>query len=156
MRAPREFAALFDSGLPDRKHDVNVKFVPRMRIGDLTERAGVTPRTVRYYESIGLIPEGEREGKGQHYYPEETIARLRKIDQLKALGLSLDEIGEVIDLYFTDPSGKRPKRKVLAMLRQHLAEVDERLADVKKLRADLQGHIERFERWLEAAESNHD
>ena len=40
----------------------------RMRIGDLTERAGVTQRTVRYYESIGLIPPGEREGHGQHYY----------------------------------------------------------------------------------------
>src|SRR5437588_681322 len=64
----------------------------RMRIGDVTERAGVTPRTVRYYESIGLIPPGEREGHGQHYYTEETLARLRKIDQLKKLGLSLDAI----------------------------------------------------------------
>jgi DNA-binding transcriptional MerR regulator len=82
----------------------------RMRIGDLTERAEVTPRTVRYYESIGLIPRGEREGNGQHYYTEETLARLRKIDQLKRLGLSLDEVGDVIDLYFTDPSGVRAPR----------------------------------------------
>src|SRR2546427_6719370 len=96
----------------------------RMRIGDLTERAEVTPRTVRYYESIGLIPPGEREGHGQHYYTEETLARLQKIDQLKKLGLSLDEIRDVIDLYFTDPSGIQPKQKVLAILRQHLAEAD--------------------------------
>jgi hypothetical protein len=61
----------------------------RMRIGDLTQRAGVTQRTVRYYESIGLLPPGEREGHGQHYYSEETLARLRKIDQLKKLGRSL-------------------------------------------------------------------
>jgi len=121
----------------------------RMRIGDLTERAGVTPRTVRYYESIGLIPPGTREGGGQHYYTDETLARLRKIDQLKQLGLSLDEIRDVIELYFTDTSGVRPKQKVLAILRQHLAETDDKLGALQQFRADLQANIERFERWLE-------
>jgi MerR family transcriptional regulator, copper efflux regulator len=121
----------------------------RMRIGELTERAGVTPRTVRYYESIGLIPQGEREGQGQHYYTEETLARLRKIAQLKKLGLSLDEIGEVIDLYFIDPSGVQAKQKVLAVLRQHLTEVDQKISGYQQFRTDLEAHIERFEHWLE-------
>jgi len=120
----------------------------RMRMGQLTAQAGVTPRTVRYYESIGLMPAGHREGGGQHYYTQDAVVRLRKIEQLKLLGLTLDEIGAVIDLYFTDPSGARAKRKVLAMLRQHLTEVEDKLAEVHKLRADLQGHIARFERWL--------
>ena len=124
----------------------------RMRIGDLTERAEVTPRTVRYYESIGLLPPGEREGHGQHYYTEETLARLRKIDQLKKLGLSLDEIRDVIDLYFTDPSGRQPKQKVLAILRQHLAEANQKIGALQQFRADLQAHIERFEHWLEKTE----
>ena len=124
----------------------------RMRIGDLTERAEVTPRTVRYYESIGLIPPGEREGHGQHYYTEETLARLRKIDQLKKLGLSLDEIRDVIDLYFTDPSGIQPKQKILAILRQHLAEADQKIGALQQFRADLQANIERFERWFEETE----
>ncbi|WP_254901286.1 MerR family transcriptional regulator [Tuberibacillus sp. Marseille-P3662] len=120
-----------------------------MRIGELTERAGVTPRTVRYYESIGLIPEGEREGQGQHYYTEETVARLRKIDQLKNLGLSLDEIGDVIDLYFIDPSDVvQAKQKVLTILRQHLDEVDQKITGYQQFRTELQAHIERFERWL--------
>jgi MerR family copper efflux transcriptional regulator len=120
-----------------------------MRIGELTERAEVTPRTVRYYESIGLIPPGEREGNGQHHYPEETVARLRKIEQLKNLGLSLDEIRGVIDLYFTDASGVGPKQKVLGLLRAHLAEIDVKVDSLQQLRADLQAHIERFELWLE-------
>jgi len=124
----------------------------RMRIGELTERAGVTQRTVRYYESIGLLPPGEREGHGQHYYTEETIARLQKIDQLKKLGLSLDEIRDVIDLYFTDPSGVQPKQKVLAILRQHLAEADQKIRGLQQFRADLHAHIEHFERWLEERE----
>jgi MerR family copper efflux transcriptional regulator len=126
--------------------------IERMRIGELTERAGVTPRTVRYYERIGLIPPGEREGHGQHYYTEETIARLRKIDQLKKLGLSLDEIRDVIDLYFIDPSGIQPKQKVLAILRQHLAETDHKISALQQFRADLQAHIQRFERWLDERE----
>jgi MerR family copper efflux transcriptional regulator len=121
----------------------------RMRIGDLTERAEVTPRTVRYYESIGLIPPGEREGHGQHYYTEETVARLRKIDQLKQLGLSLDEVRDVIDLYFTDASGVRAKQKVLAILRTHLAEADQKVGALQQFRADLQAHIKRFELWFE-------
>src|SRR3569833_215053 len=84
-----------------------------MRIGELCERAGVTPRTVRYYESIGLMPPGHREGSGQHHYTDDAVARLRKIEQLKLLGLPLDEIGEVIDLYFAEPSAVPAKRKVL-------------------------------------------
>src|SRR5215472_4149403 len=103
----------------------------RMRIGELTERAGVTQRTVRYYESI---------------------ARLQKIDQLKKLGLSLDEIRDVIDLYFTDPSGVQPKQKVLAILRQHLAETDVKIDALEQFRAELQANIERFEHWLEEQE----
>ena len=128
--------------------------IDRMRIGDLTERAGVTPRTVRYYESIGLLPPGEREGHGQHFYTEETLARLRKIDQLKKLGLSLDEIRGVIDLYFTDPSGVQPKQKILAILRHHLTEVDQKIGAFQQFRADLQAHIERFELWLEEQEQH--
>ncbi len=126
----------------------------RMRIGDLTERARVTPRTVRYYESIGLLPPGEREGHGQHYYTEETLARLRKIDQLKKLGLNLDEIHSVIDLYFTDPSGMQPKQQVLAILREHLTEVDQKIGALQQFRAELQAHIERFERWLDEREQH--
>lgn len=120
-----------------------------MRMGELTARSGVTPRTVRYYESIGLMPPGKREGSGQHYYTEDAVVRLRKIEQLKLLGLTLDEIGQVIDLYFTDPSGARAKRKVLTMLRKHLTEVDDKISEVQKLRSELRGHIERFEAWLQ-------
>ena len=121
----------------------------RIRIGDLAERAEVTPRTIRYYESIGLLPPGEREGPGQHSYTGETLDRLRKIDQLKRLGLGLDEIREVIDLYFSDPSGLQPKQQVLAILRRPLTETDQKIAALQHFRADVRTHIERFERWFE-------
>ncbi len=123
-----------------------------MRIGDLAELAGVTQRTVRYYESIGLLTPGKREGHGHHYYTDETLARLRKIDQLKRLGLSLEEIAEVIDLYFIDPSGIQPKQKVLAMLRKHLHEAESKISELQQFRSELQANIERFEQFLDEAQ----
>ena len=124
-----------------------------MRIGELAKQAEVTPRTVRYYESLGLIPPGEREGTGQHHYSKETVLRLRKIEQLKNLGLSLDEIHDVIPLYFSDASKVRAKQKVLALLRVHLAETDQKLEAMQQFRSDLKAHIKRFERWLEEQKS---
>jgi len=120
----------------------------RLRIGALAERAGVTLRTIRHYEALGLMPPGAREGRGQHYYSETAVLRLRKIDQLKALGLSLEEVGGVIDLYFTDPSGVAAKRQVLAILRRHLAAAEGRIEALGRFRDDLKGHIQRFETWL--------
>ncbi|WHY22097.1 MerR family transcriptional regulator [Paenibacillus sp. G2S3] len=125
-----------------------------MRIGELTKRAGVTPRTIRYYESIGLMPPGEREGNGQHYYSEETLERLRKIDQLKKLGLSLEEIRGVVDLYFIDPSGVQTKQKVLTILRQHLTETDQKMSELQLFRNELQTQIEYFERWFSEREES--
>ena len=98
-----------------------------MRIGELSERAGVTPRTVRYYESLGLISPGSREGNGQHYYTEETLSHLRKIDQLKNLGLSLEEIRDVSVIYFGDANVIKSKRRVLEILRHHLAETNQKI-----------------------------
>jgi DNA-binding transcriptional MerR regulator len=120
----------------------------RMRIGELARRAGVTQRAIRHYESIGLIPPGEREGTGQHYYTEESLERLRKIDQLKKLGLSLDEMREIVQLYFIDPSGVKSKQKALTVLRQHLDETHQKLNEIKTFRAELQSLIEHFERWF--------
>lgn len=124
----------------------------KMRIGELTERAGVTTRTVRYYESLGLLGQSEREGRGFHYYSEETLARLHKIDALKQLGLSLEEISSVIDLYFTDPSGIEGKRKVLTILHTHLAEAEEKISDLQQFRSELQANIARIQSYVDQAE----
>jgi MerR family transcriptional regulator, copper efflux regulator len=120
----------------------------RMRIGELARRVGVTLRTIRHYERLGLLPKGEREGNGQHYYSEASIARLEKIDQLKRLGLTLEEVSGVIELYFSDPSRRSAKRKVLSILRQHLSQTDEKIAALTRFRSDLQAHIERFDQWI--------
>ena len=96
----------------------------RMRIGELAERAGVTTRTIRYYEDLGLLGPSEREGTGFRYYADEALARLRKIEFLKNLDFSLDEIGSVIELYFSEPSGLQGKQKILDILQAHLQETE--------------------------------
>jgi MerR family transcriptional regulator, repressor of the yfmOP operon len=69
-----------------------------MRIGELARAAGTTPRTVRYYEEIGLLSEVAERAAGEHReYTEADVERLRQILRLKRLlGLSLDELREVV------------------------------------------------------------
>ncbi|MBF2047634.1 MAG: MerR family transcriptional regulator [Leptolyngbya sp. IPPAS B-1204] len=120
-----------------------------MRIGEFARRAGVTARTVRYYESLGLLEPGERQGSGFRYYTEAELARLQKINDLKELGLSLEEIISVVPLYFEDPTRIRGKQKILEILKAHLQETDEKLTALAQFRAELQAKINQIEQWLE-------
>lgn len=121
----------------------------KMRIGELAERAGVTPRTIRYYEDLGLLGPNEREGLGFRYYTDAELFRLKKIDALKQMGLSLEEVGEVLPLYCDDPTGLRGKRRVLEILQAHMDEVDEKITCLQQLRADLQDNITRIQAYID-------
>ena len=124
-----------------------------MRIGELAQKAGVTPRTIRYYEDLGLLGPSEREGKGFRYYTEVELARLRKIDALKGLGLSLEEIRSIIDLFFEEPTMLRGKQKLLEILQNHLKETDEKIEALSQFRLDLQANIARIEQYIEEVSS---
>lgn len=120
-----------------------------MRIGELAQKAGVTPRTIRYYENLGLLGPSEREGKGFRYYTEAELARLRKIDALKALGLSLEEIGSIIDLFFEEPTMLQGKQKLVEILQAHLQETDEKIEALAQFRSELQANIAKIQQWIE-------
>lgn len=120
-----------------------------MRIGELAQKAGVTPRTIRYYEKLGLIDPSDREGKGFRYYTEAELARLRKINALQALGLSLEEIGSIIDLFFAEPTMLRGKQKLLEILYSHLKETDEKIEALAEFRSELQVNIARIQQWID-------
>lgn len=130
-----------------------IKVIDKMRIGELAEIAGVTPRTIRYYENLGLLRPNEREGKGFRYYSQTELAKLQKIDCLKSLGLSLEEITAVIDLYFEDSTGIRGKQKVLEILHVHLQETDEKMAALEQFRAELAANILRIEQQIQELSS---
>jgi DNA-binding transcriptional MerR regulator len=68
-----------------------------MRIGDLARRGRVTPRTLRYYESLGLLQPVARRSGGFRLYDEAAVRRLERIRQLKELlGFTLDEVREIL------------------------------------------------------------
>lgn len=124
----------------------------RMQIGELAKRAGVSHRTIHYYERIGLMKPAEREGAGYRYYDETAYQRLEKIAALKRLGLSLDEIADVIDLYFEDASGIKGKEKVLDILEAQLANTDAQLAELTAFRCDLESNIARMKSLIDQAQ----
>ena len=121
----------------------------KMRIGEFAEQARVTPRTIRYYEDLGLLGPSQREGQGFRYYTETELGRLKKIEALKQLGLSLEEIGEVLPLYCDDPTGVRGKQRVLEILQSSLIDTDEKIAALQRFRAELLVNIERIRQYIE-------
>lgn len=123
----------------------------RMQIGELAQRANVSHRTIHYYERIGLMKPADREGAGYRYYDETAYQRLEKIAALKRLGLSLDEIAAVIDLYFEDASGIKGKEKVLEILETQLAKTDTQLAELTGFRRDLEDNIARMKSLIDQA-----
>src|SRR5690606_16567547 len=70
----------------------------RMRIGELAERLGVNPKTIRYYESIGLLSPPERTPAGYRIYGEDALERLTFIKTAQRLGITLDETREILAL----------------------------------------------------------
>jgi DNA-binding transcriptional MerR regulator len=70
----------------------------KLRIGELAELTGTTPRTIRYYEEIGLLAEGDR-AQGKHrFYTEEDVARVKEIVRLRdLLGLSLEQLTSLVE-----------------------------------------------------------
>ncbi len=115
-----------------------------MQIGELSERAGVSHRTIHYYERLGLVKPAEREGAGYRYYDETAEKRLEKIAALKRLGLSLDEIAAVINLYFEDASGIRGKERVLEILQAQLDKTNAQLDELSAFKRDLENNIARM------------
>ncbi|KAB2758412.1 MerR family transcriptional regulator [Brucella anthropi] len=122
-----------------------------MQIGELAERAGVSHRTIHYYERIGLMAPAEREGAGYRYYDAQSLKRLEKIAVLKQLGLSLDDIASVIDLYFSDPSGIKGKEKVLKILEAQLIKTNAQLDELTSFKGDLEANIERMKGLIQSA-----
>ncbi|MDP9005361.1 MAG: heavy metal-responsive transcriptional regulator [Actinomycetota bacterium] len=105
-----------------------------MRIGELAERLGVNPRTIRYYESIGLVPEPERTASGYRVYDEGDVERLVFIKAAQRLGLALDEVREILALR---ERGEAPCGYVRALISQEVADLDRRLDELHGLREEL-------------------
>jgi DNA-binding transcriptional MerR regulator len=111
-------------------------------IGDVAERTGLTAPTIRYYESIGLLPAPLRSSTGYRRYSEDTVEELRFIRKAQALGFSLDEIAEILTL---SRSGSAPCSHVLDLARRHLTAVEERIRQLAKFRDLLAAEVGKWD-----------
>jgi DNA-binding transcriptional MerR regulator len=108
--------------------------VVSVRIGELAERIGVNTKTIRYYESIGLVPPPPRTSSGYRIYNREDEVRVAFIKAAQHLGLSLEEIREVLALR---EAGRAPCEHVRNMLRDHVRVITRRIAELRQLRQEL-------------------
>ena len=106
----------------------------QLTVSKLAEQVGTSADTVRYYERIGLLPETERSPSGYRLYGEEAVERLRFIKQAQRFGLRLEAIGELLDVR---RRGLCPCGHTRRMLEDRVAELDEEMSSLARLRADI-------------------
>ncbi|RWR09762.1 MerR family transcriptional regulator [Paenirhodobacter populi] len=108
-----------------------------MNIGDITQRTGIPARTLRYYEDIGLVTPARAEN-GYRDYSAADLDRLMLIAQARHMGFSLDECRRLAALN-ADPG--RASREVRALAQKNLAAVQDRIARLRALEAQLRALI---------------
>ena len=105
-----------------------------MYIHELAQQTGVPAKTIRYYESIGLLPRPKRTANNYRQYGPSDVERLRFIAGARTLGFPLDDIAEILA---ARDNGLAPCQRVLDTITGRLGEIDHRIADLLTLREAL-------------------
>ncbi len=105
-----------------------------MRVGELAAHFDLNPKTIRYYEEIGLLPRAERSESGYRLYDERDVERLGFIRRAKTLGLSLDEIHDILSV---QQAGEPPCGQVLDLIDRKISAIDQRIAELEAFRTEL-------------------
>jgi DNA-binding transcriptional MerR regulator len=114
----------------------------QMSVTEVCRATGLSSRTLRYYEELGLLPDVRRRAGGRRVYSDAELERLRFIGRLKALGLSLAEIQELNAVYAIGHSTQQMLRSLDALLDSHLAEIEERSKSLDRLRSEIGSYRE--------------
>jgi DNA-binding transcriptional MerR regulator len=112
------------------------------RIGELAAKVGVTERTIRYYEELGLLDSIKRLDGGTRVYTDEDVRRLKLIRKLKVLGLSLQEMHELEGMYKTQRSNRTVLPRLIELLDAHLSTLDRRISELHALRDEIRSYRE--------------
>lgn len=113
-----------------------------MKVGELAARAGVGVQTLHYYERLRLLPKPERSEANYRLYAPETLELVRFIKKAQALGITLEEIKEILALR---RQGRAPCRSVVEIARRHLAELDAQIAALEEFRRAHQAFVPQWE-----------
>jgi len=102
-----------------------------MKIGELAERSRVTAKTIRYYEGIGLVPEPGRTSSNYRDYGEDAVERLRFIRDSQVAGLSLAEVGSILEM---KDAGQSTCSHTQDLVQRHIDEIDQQMAALRQNR----------------------
>ena len=119
-----------------------------LTIGEFAQCVGLNPKTIRYYEEIGLLPRPPRNEVGYRLYYREDLARVRFIRRAKLLGLSLAEAKQLAD-YADDRECHSLQEQLLALVQEQLVEVDRRMAELAEMRDELHRCRAELTAWVE-------
>ena len=106
-----------------------------MRIGELAAECGVSAKTVRFWESAGLLPDAARTPAGYRNYEPEAADRLRFIRHAQTAGLTLAEIRQVLAI---SDGGQPPCSHVAELIHEHLSELEHRISELSETRQRLE------------------
>ncbi len=102
-----------------------------MRISEVSRSSGLPATTIRYYESLGLVPSPARASNGYREYQPEAVERLRFVRDAQASGLRLDEIQSILELR---GQGEPTCRHVVGLMERHLSDLDARIELLRRNR----------------------
>jgi DNA-binding transcriptional MerR regulator len=116
-----------------------------MQIGELAKIAEVSAKAIRYYEEIGLLPEAPRTEGGYRRYSPEAVELLRFIRKAQNLGLTLSEIREMAEIR---AGGNLPCEHLHALLREKIADLEERIREMVNLRDEMRKTLRNWNRQM--------
>ena len=105
-----------------------------MKIQEFSELAGLSTKTIRYYESIGILPSPDRTPNGYRDYSERDLERARFVAGIRSLDLSLDEIKELLAMR---DRREAPCRTLLNLIEQKAEQIEERIQLLRQMEVDL-------------------
>lgn len=109
-----------------------------MNIGEAAAKSGLPAKTIRYYEEIGLI-HPSRGHNGYRDYCQQDLHRLRFLQRSRSLGFSVEECRQLLSLY---GDRNRASSDVKALAAQHLARIEQKVAELEGLKTTLQHLVE--------------
>ncbi len=105
-----------------------------MNIGQAAKASGVTPKMIRHYEALGLLPEVPRTASGYRQYDERVLHALRFIRRARDLGFGLDEIQSLLELW---ADSDRASAEVKALASRHVADLQARIERMQAMQRSL-------------------
>ena len=113
-------------------------------IGEISRMVDLSQRTIRYYEEIGLLHSVRRIENGKRVYTDHDVRRLKFINRLKVLGLSLAEMVDLEKIYRKQRNNREILPKLLEILDQRAAQIDERIAQLTALKKEIREYQHRL------------